>query len=652
MPEEREEWPDYGYTYPRGIDLHPKSELHRDVLGKLLDNVRASYNTVSSRYSVMNEVDDLMTAYIDLSAEEKAVQAVDKNEPVSIVVPQSYVTYDTLMTYLVSVFFNDPIFRYKGVGPEDVFGAKLLEKTIEWQCRKTKVLLDLYAFWSDSIKYGRSYTIPHWLVKKGKSVKRKFRNKIGQRLNDFGVPIPAVIQEYLNEKVITSEVKFEANQLITVNPYAAFPDPNVAAGELMKRGAYFSSADRSSYYEIIEMENNYDNQYWFNGRYLSEIEGNMNSAYFSADAKGDRGNNDGTGGANKVVDTIFQVVKLIPSEWGLGGSNDPEVWEFCIAGDQVITHAEPMRHVHESLGVVDCAPEFDGRTACPVSRIEMTYGLAKIINYHFNSRWANSRMAIQNGWAFDPMVIDEEDLVNPGPGMLVRTIESMWGKGKISDHLMPLAQPDVTANNWNDIALATSLLENTTGAQEHLQGPRRRSGDRITAAEIQGDRSSALGRLMKLALLVSYQAHQDIAEIFAANTQQYMSKDVYVKSIGTWDRELAEDFGIKDSRVRVTPYDLLVDYDVYAGDLLTTGVEDLSGIERLMQMVMGSESLQMEFDVVRMARAWARMLGVRNVNDFIVKRKGGVNVMPDQEVLAGAQAGNLAPMPMEGESGG
>ena len=112
--------PDFGYKYPGSIDLHPRSEDHKRLLAAIMERVQSSHEVMSARYDVWNQLDKTLTSFIPLDEEEKREQEKDNRKPFSIVVPTSYAALETLLTYLVQTFFEAPIFRYDGVGGEDV----------------------------------------------------------------------------------------------------------------------------------------------------------------------------------------------------------------------------------------------------------------------------------------------------------------------------------------------------------------------------------------------------------------------------------------------------------------------------------------------------------------------------------------------------
>ena len=91
---------DYAYQYPDNLDLRPDSELHRSLVGKLMQRVDVSSNKLKLRHSSWREVDKTLTAYIPLTDAEKLVKEKDSRAPVSIVFPHSYSILETLTAFM------------------------------------------------------------------------------------------------------------------------------------------------------------------------------------------------------------------------------------------------------------------------------------------------------------------------------------------------------------------------------------------------------------------------------------------------------------------------------------------------------------------------------------------------------------------------
>ncbi|GAF90720.1 unnamed protein product, partial [marine sediment metagenome] len=139
---------DFKYTYPEGLNLKPGSVLHEKIKTEILERARESRNQMEKRFASWNEIDKTLTAYVKLSDVEKALKdktttSPSTKRPMSIVFPYSYAILETVLTYLILAFIQDPILRYEGVSPEDTVGAILLEKVNDLHCNKTKVGLGI-----------------------------------------------------------------------------------------------------------------------------------------------------------------------------------------------------------------------------------------------------------------------------------------------------------------------------------------------------------------------------------------------------------------------------------------------------------------------------------------------------------------------------
>jgi hypothetical protein len=145
-------------------------------------------------------------------------------------------------------------------------------------------------------------------------------------------------------------------------------------------------------------------------------------------------------------------------------------------------------------------------------------------------------------------------------------------------------------------------------------------------------------------MLVGMQFMQDIGSMFAVHTQQYMSKETYVKVVGRYKETLQKQFGKKDN-LRVSPYDLAVNYDVIVRDGSIPGGNFSDAWLQMFSTIASTPELAGQFDVFRLFSYIATQLGAKNVDDFKkVASETQMTQMPDQQVLDQAQAGNLVPL--------
>ena len=147
-----------------------------------------------------------------------------------------------------------------------------------------------------------------------------------------------------------------------------------------------------------------------------------------------------------------------------------------------------------------------------------------------------------------------------------------------------------------------------------------------------------------MAQVISWQAMYDISYLFAAHTQQLMSEDTYVKVIGDWP-EVLQSIQSPDNRVSVSPFDLMIDYDIVLKDIMNKQQGNGKEWLELYQILGQNPMLSQQFDMVRIFKHIAVLMGASNVNEF-VQQGGNVapTMMPDETVLNEADKGNLVPI--------
>jgi len=625
----------YDYDYPDGLDLKPGSEFHIALRNKIWQRARESRNEMSKRFPSWNEIDRVLTVYMPPTDKEIVLQQKDSSKPISVVFPYSYSMLEALLTYLTMAFFQDPMFQYEGNGPEDVRGAMLLELVVRLQCIKSKVALAVHTVMRDSLSYGIGIGVPGWEVKYGKVA----------RSSNVVLQGPLGEESY-NDVHFIDDVVFEGNSLQNVDPYMWFPDPSVSAHRVQD-GEYVGWMVRDNLMSLLSEEQT--GHKLFNVRYLKAIRQRKSSLATDESSRNVR--HGGTDprliqDSTNPVDVIYMYINLIPKEWKLGVNEYPEKWLFGLASDEVIISAERIGHAHNMYPVAVAAPEYDGYSPTPIGRIEILYGLQHTLDWLFNSHITNVRKAINDMLIVDPFLVNINDLKDPQPGKLIRLRRPAWGKG-VDKVVQQLAVNDITRANISDSAYITQWMDRISGADQSMMGSLRQGGpERLTGAEFQGTRGSAVSRLQRIAMLLGMQFMQDIGYMFAVHTQQYMSKDTYVKLAGRNQDQLHSIFGSGD-RVAVTPFDLAIDYDVVVKDGSIPGGNFSDAWIEIFKIIGTSPELAATFDISRIFMFIATQLGAKNVEDF----RRNVNqvqpqVMPDETVVREAERGNLVPMEM------
>lgn len=629
---------DFNYTYPEGMKLKPGSPLHDKLRDEIIQRANEARNEISKRFDSWNDIDRSLTIYMPTKDYEKvkksSVEEVDPDKPINIVFPYSYSMLEALLTYLSMAFFQDPMFRYEGVEPNDTVGAMLMELVVKMHCIKNKVPLSLHTILRDSLAYGVGIGIPGWHIQYGKrpvKTQLSLESELGLVTNN-GV-------EFIDDVI------FEGNNLTSIDPYMWLPDPSVSSDSIQD-GEFIGWIERTNYMNLLTDESS--GKDIFNVRYL-KVKADKRSTLaldnserslktgMSSDSMRD------SSMSINPVDVIKMYITLIPEDWGLSNVDTPEKWFFALAADDIIISAQRADHNHGMYPIAVASPEFDGYSIAPIGRMEILYGLQHTLDFLFNSHISNVKKAINDMLIVDPFLVNINDLKDPKPGKLIRLRRPAWGRG-VDKVVQQLAVSDITRANIADSGYITQWMDRISGADQSMQGMLRQGGpERLTKSEFQGTRGSATSRLQRIAMLISMQFMQDIGTMFASHTQQYMSKDVYVKLTGDYQSTLAKQFG--PDRAKVSPFDLAINYDLIVRDGSIPGANFSDSWLQLFQTIGTSPELMQQFDIVRIFSYIAQQLGAKNIEDFKRVTNATTPVqMPDVNVQNQVRAGNMIPV--------
>lgn len=628
----------YGYRYPKGINLKPGSETHNRIISMVNQRVLDSYRHMSTRHKTWKAIDKNLTAYVALDDKEKAVKDYDSRRPVRVIVPQSYATLETLLAYWVTAYLDNPIFRYEGRGPEDEVGSILMELAIAYQTQMAKMGLSLYYQARDAYTYGFGASHPRWIRKTGyRRVEEEqgFFSQLFQGWRKVG-----------NMKKRVPALLYEGNELMNIDPYCYLPDPG-APIDNPQAGAFVGWVRRTNVMTLLSEEQNSDTH--FNAQYLQHVDA-RSSLVERLDMSGREARFGTTTGIDYTTtsvpaDVVYMYINIIPRDMGLGSSPYPEKWYFEIGGDCVVLAAAPENLDHCMFPVGVISPSADGYSTAPVSKLEVVSGLQEVLDFLYTSHIKNVRKAINDVLIVDPKLVNMKDLKDNDGGWLVRLRRSAWGRG-IDNAVQQLKVTDITAQHLSEAPLLIDFINRMTGTVDALQGVQRRSGERVSATEASDTRQGALSRLMKDGRICSLQGMQDLGYMLASHTQQLMSEELYVKVVGEWEARLRTEFNLPPgvNRYPVNPMDLLVGFDVVMKDGTIPDSSTAKDWIQLYGMITAQQELIGTYDVPRIFMHIARMLGAKNVHEFIRQGQVQPQVMPDQAVQDQAAAGNIIPI--------
>lgn len=630
----------YKYKYPYGLDLRPGGELHESLRTEIWQRASESHNIMQNRFESWKEIDHTLTAYIAPDSFEKTVLDNDPRKPVSIVIPVAYAALDVNTTFLMSLFGEPPVFRYSGQDPTDEVGAVLLTKVIQAQVHRAKMLLNLHTLWRDSYAYGIGVVTPIWNSEYGSTYEREPQGLLSKIGSMFG----------FSEPLMRESLLWEGNYLENVDPYCYLPDPNVPSHDVQK-GEYVGWVVPTNRMVLLAEEAASGGNV-FNARYLRGKEGR--STYGRRSDLTGRADKTGTGSApregglsTEPIDKLYMYINLVPKEWKIGDSEYPEKWLFALAGDDIIVEARPLGLTHNRYPVVVGAPDYDGYSVAPISRMEIGYGMQKLINWLINAHVTSIRKSLNDMLVVDPQIVNMGDLRSRGPGKLIRTRKSRWGMGA-KDAVVQLDVRDATQQHIQDAIFLLGVFHRILGTSETLQGALSSKKERVQVGEVNSAERNALSRQLKSARVLGLQCMQDLGYMLAMQTQQLISQQSYVDITGEWESRIRNEYGVPESRTRllVSPNHLRIPFDVVEYYASVPGMEDTEAWTRLFDTLMKNPEMArvLNVDLPRVFLHVARQLGARNVEEFIKRKPVNAQVMPTEDVMQQREAGNLVPV--------
>jgi hypothetical protein len=636
----------YNYTYPldndgKELDLRPGSQLHGQIIINILNRARQSYSVMQRRHEAWNKIDDTLTAYITPDELDKEIKRKDKKKPVNIVIPYSFATLETILTYFSTAFLQNPIFQFDGNSGEDQIGAKLLELCVEAQMRRSGGSLALHTMWRDSIAYSIGCIAAGW--------KRENGHRVVEAVRPQGVlskMLDAIGGNTGRRKKMVPELFYEGCDLINIDPYLILPDPNQPIHKI-EAMEFFGWIEEKSQLSLLE-EELWEDSDLFNVRYLSHTKERYTE--FTIDPSR-RAKKYGLNQRRKMYGTtnsktlINMYINLVPKDWNIGSSEYPEKWLFQVADGLVITKARPLDLVHNRFPVVLSSPDFDGYSVAPVSRLEMIDGLQEVLNFLFNSHMMNVRRSVNNMFVVDPSLVNIPDFDDPSGGLMIRLRRAAWGRG-VQNVMEQLQVVDVTARNVQDAFQVMELGARVTGATDNAMGQQRKGSARVSATESRGQMQNVANRMERMASVTSAMAMNPLAYMLAFHTQQLMSQDMYVKVVGENLEALQAEYGA-GAKVKVSPFDILVQFGVIPRDGSVPGAAGQTADQwvNLYQILAQNQVVAAEFDMVRIFKHIARLMGAKDVSSFAkVVNQTQTQVQTDQAVADQVQRGNLVPI--------
>jgi len=646
--------------------------LHGFVLNKLTARMQLSHDAMSERYQEWDRVDEQVRLYVNLTEGARAgdkttvynIDGTIKSEMPfqrSIVIPVSYVILSVRMAQLMNILMgHKPMWPIEGNGPEDVTPSRLMEACLDYDMEQCKALMTLFQFFQDAEKYGMGIIYDTWNEDYG----YKMDPRISQITQN---PQNRALFQALGKSpqdFKTWDVVREYNNWEPVDPFNFWPDPRVSRASIQK-GEFAGHRFERSHLWLKERDVDSGGPY-FNLEALPRVKQDSTALKYTPRRDDLHG-----GEINRSIqdkdDPGFYVldhlqVKLIPRDWGLSPSEEPEIWWFTMANESVIIRAHESSYDHGQFtySVGECNPDI--HAPFNPGNIENLEPIQKFINWMLNSHFENIRKHLNDALVYGPNFIEEEDILNPGPARHIRLTQR--GEELVEMHninpqnfVHQLALGDVTGPHLQASSFLWEMVTRMFATTDPDMGAP--TEEKKTLGEIQKVSAGAAKRVQVAYRMYEIMAFQDLVMRAVANRQQFTSLEQYFRIAGQLAQEVMAAPG---GRVFVTPWDLQGNFDfaprshILPPDPAKSAIawsQILFGLGKFPQVwAPGADGKVLDprliFDEI------ARNMGIKHIQQFyrqltpmdMMAMGGGgqanVQIMPDQQVHQEVQKGNLA----------
>ncbi len=613
-----------------------KSKEHRKIVHAVTARERYSAQQLGNKFEDWRESEEHYHAYVHETADDahrRSKREAGKPQYTTIQIPMSYAILMSIHTYQTNVFLGrNPIFQYTGRHGEPQQSVQAIEALMDYQVQVGKQLVPYYCWILDADRYGIGVLGNYWDEKYSAVTSTE---EVPETY--LGIPIPGGKTKI---KRTTRKVKsYSGNAVYNIRPYDWRPDPRVPMTYFQK-GEFCGVKTKIGWSDLVAGEQ--DKKYFnvdivkkrLSGHHLNETEQGaemedmptdftpgFDTMAEGADTKSsDRG----------MVDIIEMVIKVVPKDWGLGGSEYPEKWVFTVAENEILIGCRPLGALHDQFPYSILEVEMDAYALFKRGVMQILEPLQHTMDWLINTHFYNVRAILNDQIVADPSRIVMKDLKG-GPGRVIRAQGMAFGED-VRKAIMQLPLTDVTKSHMEDMTLMGEMMQRVAGVNDTIMGMVNEGG-RKTATEIRSSSSSSVNRMKTQTEYMSALGFAPLSEMLLSNTQQYYDMEENFKIAG----DLYNVPGAMEGTMKVTPDDI-------AGFFDFVPVDGTMPVDRFAQAQLWKELTEManmvpqigqNLDMLQIFYYTAQLAGAKNIHQFKLQ------VRPDQDIQRDVQAGNL-----------
>lgn len=600
--------------------ISPGSETHEALLKKIRTAINLSRSAMSDFYTRWQIREQQFQAYVP---EEELKRLKRKNStglevqklPATLVVPYSFSTIRTIVTYLQAVFLGRrPIFTVTPYSGTKLSSAEALENLLQFNADYSKIIKPFTQWLYAGEIYGLGI------------LKNSFITETKETTSQILDPLSGQPLTARSAKVI-----YQGNTTENVDPFMFFPDPRVPLLEVASQGEFIFSRSFVGRYKlklsdlyvhldaIKELSRDQEATTTLGLRANGRSQDTMDYAEYAAPG-------------DSYVQLDEGTIWLDPKELKIPlpvefSDSKPMKFLVTVANNSQIIRFEIFDPDHAEHPYVINEPYAIGSGNFGNMGISDYLGpFQDAISWFLNSHIQNVKGAVNNSFIYDPTMIEEKDLRSDAPNKCIRIKPKAFGT-ELQSYFKQIAISDVTSGHVGDMQNLMRIGDSCSAVNENLRGMQD-SGGRKTATEVRTTAEAASSRLASHASFISGASVVKLGRQWAMNLQQYLSPDFQAiflsdanETVSLTQADLAGDFYFKVSDGTL-PMDKVALFDIW---------------QQALQFVAGQPLLAQTFDLPKLFEFVAKLGGADTIEQFRLQPAG------PETIAQGVDAGNLIP---------
>jgi hypothetical protein len=328
-------------------------------------------------------------------------------------------------------------------------------------------------------------------------------------------------------------------------------------------------------------------------------------------------------------------IRIMPKDWGLGDTTEPEIWKFTLANDEVVIEARPLGLYAAKFPFFVQESAFGADAFSKINQIEMVRPLNDVLTWLFNSHMYAVRTALNDKRVVDPSRIVMSDVTNLDRNVIRLKPEAYGTDPRLAIHQLQTFDP--TSQHLGSMQYVEQMIQRASGVVDNLMGLVNQGG-RKTATEVRNATGMATNRLKTVAEYNSALGWAPLIQFMIQTTQQLFDEELQLRTAGNT---------LKGSEaITVTPDSIagFFDFVPVDGSMPIDRLAQANFWKELLGVVAGSEQMAATWDVGAMVGHVMMLQGERNIERFKVQP-----AMQNPAALqAQAQAGNIVPIGGQG----